>query len=148
LDIIEHIWSDTLELREGGDLPPLAVILSSLLAAQMICFTTKMGGPSARAVVSYAGDEVMPGASLSDVLFEEFAIEISDQTIVLVEPSAMSDAEPVSSQDLGQALGQILVELAGLKQDENSVTTEPVKSGFVHQASQPTEHRVLVSLVQ
>jgi len=114
VEILEHIWSETLDLREGADLPPLASILSSLLAAPMICFTTRMGGANARPTVSFAGAEVMPGATLADVLFEEFAIEISDETIVLIEPLTMTDAKPLTGQELGQSLGEILVELSGL----------------------------------
>ena len=131
MTLIEHIWSGTLTLCEGADLPPIAVILGSLLAAPMVCFTTRAGGPSMRAFVSYAGHEVLPSASLADVLFEEFGVEISDQTIVLIQPLCMSDTKTFSSPDLGQSLGQILVELAGLNQAEISVISETLKPGFM-----------------
>lgn len=148
LNIIEHIWSDTLVLREGGDRPPLADILSSLIAAPMICFTIKTGCPASRAFVSYAGDEVLPGASLADVLFEEFGIEVSDQTVVLVEPPRKTNTPRISSDDLGQALGQILVELAGLNQDENRMIKQAAQSYPLQQSNQPTNRRAMVSLVQ
>ncbi len=148
MNIIEHIWSDTLELREGKDFPPLANILSSLLAAPMICFTTRACGSAAHPIVSYAGNEVLPGTSLADVLFEEFSLEINDQTIVLIEHSDIGNAETLSSRELGQALGQVLVELAGLNQDENLMIAGVTKSDVVHQTHQQVERGVSVSLIQ
>jgi hypothetical protein len=148
LDIIEHIWSNTLELRKERELPPLAAVLNSLLAVPMICFTTRTGVPEAHAFVSYACDEVLPGVSLADVLFEEFEIEICDQTIVLVQPISTSDADPISSEDLGQALGQVLVELAGMKQDEIQVINAVTEADFKHQVSRRAERHILANLGQ
>jgi hypothetical protein len=148
LNIIEHIWGDTLELREGGGRPPLAVILSSLLAAPMICFTTKEGCFAPHAFVSYAADEVLPGTSLADVLFEEFGLEISDETIVIVEPFVIHNAPRISSKDLGEALGNILVDLAGLNQNESPMTREATRSNLVDQSISLASRRTMVSLVQ
>ena len=145
---IEHIWSETLNLREKTNLTALASILDSLLAAPMICFTTKAGGPTARPIVSYAGDEVLPGTSLADVLFEEFGIEISDDTIVLIDPTDISDANGLSSQELGQELGQVLVELSGLNRGESLKTETLNESDIVRQHFWPKERRTLMNLVQ
>ncbi|MGC1504554.1 MAG: hypothetical protein WA782_10490 [Sulfitobacter sp.] len=148
MNIVEHIWSDTLELRGATNLPPLGSILASLLAAPMICFTIKEGSAEARPVVSYAGNEVLPGASLADVLFEEFGIEICDRTIVLVEPSEIGQVNRLSSQDLGLALGQVLVDLSQLNQSENAILATASKPQIVHQAQQSDKHPELMNLVQ
>ena len=148
MNIIEYIWSDTLTLREKSNLPPLAKILDSLLAAPMICFTTKSGGPAARPIVCYAGDEVLSGTSLADVLFEEFGIEISDRTIVLIEASDVSGAKSLSSQDLGEALGQVLVDLSGVSEREDLVAKTVKSSGIMGQQFRPLERRALINLVQ
>jgi hypothetical protein len=148
MNIIEHIWSDTLERRDGANLPPLGTILNSLLAAPMICFTTKEGGPDAQPVVSYAGDEVLTGASLADVLFEEFGIEICDRTIVLIEPSEASRADALSSQDLGQALGQVLVDLSKLSMSKAATSKVPNTAAVAQQARQSDTYPELISLVQ
>lgn len=148
MNIVEHIWSDTLELREATNLPPLGNILASLLAAPMICFTTKEGNAEAYPVVSYAGDEVLPSASLADVLFEEFGIEICDRTIVLIEPSEKGRAAPLSSQDLGQALGQVLVDLSRLNRGEAEAAGTVRRTEIAHQAKQRDNHPELMNLVQ
>lgn len=134
-----------MELRTGAALPPLAAILSSVLATPMICFTTKAGGASGQPFVAYAGSEVMPGASLADVLFEEFGIEISDQTIVMVEPFGMSDSEGFSSQDLGQALGQIIVDLAELNHAEPTPAHTAGAADFAQQSQPSADHRLMAS---
>ncbi|MDF3414840.1 hypothetical protein HKX54_10275 [Sulfitobacter sp. M57] len=148
MNIVEHIWSNTLELREPANLPPLSSILASLLAAPMVCFASKGAGLGKRPIVSYAGDEVLPGASLADVLFEEFGIEICDRTIVLIEPVEMGDTEGLSSQSLGQALGQVLVDLSQLNQAERAAVDTGESVGFVHRASQSRLRPELANLVQ
>lgn len=118
VDILEHVWSGTIERRDVAELSPLAQILSSLLAAPTLCLITQAGKKGLKPFASYGGCEVMPGASLADVLDEELGIEISDETIVLVEPRAMSDADYYSGKELGQVLGSLLVDLSGLEQGQ------------------------------
>ncbi|MFY0647355.1 hypothetical protein [Sulfitobacter geojensis] len=148
MNIVEHIWSGTLELRDEANLPPLGNILNSLLAAPMICFTTKQGGPNVQPVVSYAADEVLPGASLADVLFEEFGIEICDRTIVLIEPAETGKAFVLSSQDLGQALGQVLVDLSKLSMGRAATGNGQVVTEVPAKAQQSEINSELMSLVQ
>jgi hypothetical protein len=56
--------------------------------------------------------ELLPGASLGDVLAEELGIDIPHDAVVLIEPVASAEAEEISGHALGQQLGHILVELA------------------------------------
>lgn len=148
MNIVEHIWSNTLELRDPTNLPPLGSILASLLASPMICFTTKETRTGARPVVSYAGDEVLPSASLADVLFEEFGIEICDRTIVLIEPSEIGGVHTMSSQDLGQALGQVLVDLSQLNQAENPAMISRRNAEVSQQNTPSSNQPELMNLVQ
>lgn len=113
-DILEHIWSGTLEQRTAAEFSPLARIFSSLLAAPTLCLTAQGAGKAP--IASFGGQEVMPGASLADVLDQELGIEITDETIVLVEPREMSEAASYSGQELGQTLGALLVALSGQAQ--------------------------------
>lgn len=149
MEILEYIWGDRLEVRVGENLPPLAAVLSSLLAAPMICFTTKQNGAtSMHPTVSVGGQEVMPGATLADVLFEEFGIEISDETIVLIEPLSGPDAPALTSQQFGQSLGQILVELAELGQPTSEKASSPSAHALTSQMAHGQAPSASTGLVQ
>ncbi|SFE85219.1 hypothetical protein SAMN04488523_11142 [Sulfitobacter brevis] len=112
-DIMEHLWSGAFERREAVELSPLAVILSTLLAAPMVCFASAAPNSDAAPFALYAGTEIMPGATLADVLFQEFDIDLGDDVVIYIEPRAMGEAEHYSSDALGLSLGNILVNLAG-----------------------------------
>ncbi|MGB7317135.1 MAG: hypothetical protein WBC85_04135 [Planktotalea sp.] len=148
VDIMEHIWSDTMELRQGSELSPLARLLTSLLAAPTICFTTKAGGDAATPLATCAGDEVLPGASLADVLYQEFGIEMSDETIVFIEPCKMSNADYFSGKELGHALGNILVELAGVDHRDDPTHSAMEKAIVTQPAQHATKRRMQAELVQ
>ena len=129
-DIMEHLWSGAFERREPAELSPLAVILSTLLAAPMVCFASAVPDGDAAPFALYADTEVMPGATLADVLFQEFNIDLGDDVVIYIEPREMGGAEHYSSDALGQSLGNILVNLAGTP--KNDVTG----SGVAHTVAQ------------
>ena len=107
--VLKYIWDNALEQRTGDGLSPLARVFTSLLAAPTISFVSSLGSQS---FATYGGDEVMPGITLADVLDEEMGLEISEDTIVLIEPEAACTAAYVSSAELGRTLGELLLDLA------------------------------------
>lgn len=110
--LLEHVWSDTFQVKQVSELSPAARILAPLLAAPTLCFTSDMFPTSLTAVATYAGTEVMPGATLADVLFEEHGIEATDDTIIYIEPTELGQAAQPTSDELGWIIGQVLVNLA------------------------------------
>lgn len=114
-----------MEICEGSNHSPVARMLSSLLSVPTVCFTSKLDHEGMTACACIAGEEVMPGASLADVLFEEFEIEVSDDTVIYIESAAMNQAKDYSAETLGQAIGDILVKLAVPHQTENPVGVAP-----------------------
>lgn len=112
VDVMEVIWSESFQMQEEARLSPLASLVSSIMSVPTVCIScagTEDGVPLAL----YADQEVMAGASLADILFEEHGVEISDDTVVLFEPRGPSNATPVPGMDLGGVLGEVLVTLAG-----------------------------------
>ena len=101
-----------MEICEAPDQSPVARMLSSLLSVPTLCFTSKLDQDGMTACAYIAGDEVLPGASLADVLFEEFEIEVSDDTVIYIESAAMNQAKDFSAETMGQAIGDLLVKLA------------------------------------
>ena len=93
MNILEVVWDSGTFLHVEQDLPPVAGLLNSLLAAPVVALSTGLAGGDQRALALMAGTEVMPGASLADVLFEEFSVEISEGTVVLVLPDNGGPAE-------------------------------------------------------
>jgi hypothetical protein len=110
--VLEHVWSNQMEICESSEQSPVARMLSSLLSVPTVCFTSKLDHNGMTAYACIAGEEVMPGASLADVLFEEFEIEVSDDTVIYIESAAMNQAKEYSAETLGQTIGNILVKLA------------------------------------
>ena len=110
--LLEHIWSDALEERSAQDGSPISHLLTSLLAAPVLFLVDKSVSASNEPFVGYGGLEILPGASLADVLLEEMGIEIDEKTIVLVEPKMQAGETRRSTEELGRIVGRILVELS------------------------------------
>lgn len=79
----------------------------------MLSLVTRAGPDHQQPFASYGGCDVLPGANLADVLDQELGLEITEDTIVLVEPRGLSDAPAYCSRELGEKLGALLVALAG-----------------------------------
>ncbi|MGE4326594.1 MAG: hypothetical protein AB7E21_10860 [Pseudodonghicola sp.] len=108
--LLEQIWGDAIEYRAPADMSPLAKLLSALLTVPTVALVSHAGVARAHALMESA--ELLPGASLGDVLVEELGIDIPHDAVVLIEPVASAEAEEVSGNALGQDLGHILIELA------------------------------------
>jgi hypothetical protein len=116
-NILELFWSETLVEAPRNARSPLAALFTSLLAAPTLCLVADPDAPAFEPFASYGGQEVMPGMSLADLLYEELSIEVSEETIVLVEPRSHAAEPYVSSQRIGTTLGNLLVSLGQMGQD-------------------------------
>lgn len=112
IGILDHVWSGSFELENPENMSPIAGMFSSLLAAPILCFVSDVSDSKLTPGAWVAGEEVYPGASLADILCEEFDIEITDETIVYVEPSEMRDIEALSNEAVKEAISNVLISLA------------------------------------
>ena len=58
-------------------------------------------------------EEISAGLTLGDILEEEFGVEVEVDTVVLIEPVQLADADVYTGRDLGSMLGTMLVNYAG-----------------------------------
>lgn len=110
--LLEQIWSDAIEVRAPDEMSPLARLLEALLTVPTVALVCHGGGTRPYAMME--GVDLLPGASLGDVLAEELGAYVPRDAVVLVEPVGFADAESVSGHELGQELGRILMELASV----------------------------------
>ena len=110
--LVEQIWNNSLHACQDDSISPLARMLQSLLPHPVACFYSTSGYGFDEPIAMYGLEEVLPGATLADILDQECGIEISDDTIVLVESAKTRNAPHVSAQKMGLAMGNILVSLA------------------------------------
>ncbi|WP_370399475.1 hypothetical protein [Sulfitobacter sp. JB4-11] len=110
--LLERIWSDVLEERTNLNGSPISYLLTSLLSVPVLSLDDTSSTAASEPFVSYGGYEVLPGASLADVLLEEMGIEIDETTVVLVERNSSPVETRGSTEELGRAVGRILLELS------------------------------------
>lgn len=108
--LLEQIWGEAVEYCAPADMSPLAKLLSALLTVPTVALVTHAGMARAHALME--DTELLPGASLGDVLAEELGVDIPHDAVVLIEPVESAEAEALSGSDLGQELGRLLMELA------------------------------------
>lgn len=112
IGILDYVWSDSFEQQHPSRMSPIARMLNSLLAAPMVCFVSDLTSSRVAAGAWVAGEEVFPGATLADVLSEEFDIDVTEETIIYVEPREMCDMEYFPNSDVRRAIGDVLAGLA------------------------------------
>lgn len=108
--LLEQIWSEAIELRQPGQMSPLAGLLGTLLTVPTVTLVSH--GGAERPFAMMEGAELLPGASLGDILAEELGIDVPRDAVVLIEPAAFADAEEFSGSELGQKLGNVLMDIA------------------------------------
>lgn len=108
--LLEQIWGEALELRRPEDISPLARLLGALLTVPTITLVSHHG--TVRPCAMMEGTELLPGASLGDILSEELGLDVPQDAVVLIEPVEFADAKEFSGTDLGQELGRILMDIA------------------------------------
>ncbi len=108
--LLEQIWSEMIEARQPEDMSPLARLLGALLSVPMITLVSRGAGDRPFALME--GDELLPGASLGDILAEELGMDVPRDAVVLIEPVAFADAQSFSGHALGEELGRVLTDIA------------------------------------
>ena len=116
-DLMGHIWGGRLEFCADPCNTPLGRILSSLLASPITRFTVAVEDADLTPFAIYAGEEIISGASLADVLDQEFGLDLEDDAIVLIEPCAQPTLTPTCPVQLGHHIGHIIVSLAQSERD-------------------------------
>lgn len=119
MDILENVWGEGASLRLGQELPPLAKMLDCLVSAGVVALTLPRHSPTSTPFAVTAGTDVIPGASLADILYEEFSTEVEPDTIVLFLPDQGECGAPSRSDEMGYLLGTILVQLSRLDRSVN-----------------------------
>ena len=109
--ILEHIWSDAIELRASDRMSPLARILDAVVNIPTITLVSHLG--NSHPVVFMESTELAFGATLGDILAEELGVQVPKGAVVLIESAEFADSKEYSGTELGQVLGNILLGLAG-----------------------------------
>lgn len=140
--LLEHIWSDALEERSTRDASPISHLLTTLLAAPILSLVDKSPTSMFEPYVGFGGSEILPGASLADVLLQEMGIEIDETTIVLVEASQRAGETRRSTDELGRVIGDILIKLSAMDSEvhatsgpSESLISAASMSGLYHHTS-------------
>lgn len=110
--ILKEIWAGNLEARNISEMSAVPQMLASLIALPVVCFRLKDVSDLPSATASFAGTEVLSGASLADVLFEECGVEVTDETIVYIEADGVRKEAARCPEALGQLIGDVIVKLA------------------------------------
>jgi hypothetical protein len=147
-ELMGHIWGKRLEFCTDPCSTPLGRILSSLLASPITRFTVEVEDADLTPVAIYAGEEVISGASLADVLEQEFGLDLEEGAIVLIEPCAPLASTPPCPVALGHQIGHIIVSLAQTERDgfttsERLLSAGNIAHSFHHEmlhAAIPGEH--------
>lgn len=113
--LLERIWADKISFVDDGNASPISLMLKSLLAAPVVSFVDHSPSTGATPFVCYGGYEILPGASLADVMLEELGVEIDESSVVLFEPKSHLNAVWDSADDLGRTVGRILVDLSAME---------------------------------
>ncbi|WP_372886859.1 hypothetical protein [Shimia sp.] len=108
--ILAQIWGQMLELRPAGEGSPLTEVLGALLKVPVVALVSD--SEVFEPVAMKECDDLLPGATLGDVLHEELGLFIEPGAVVVLEPRNGRGAAMVSGHDLGRSLGRILVDLA------------------------------------
>lgn len=125
-NLLSQIWDGSIELRNNDELSPLARALSSLLTVPTVSLTTQSLTTEPEAIVEWT--ELMPGASLGDILYEELGFNVPRGAIILVEPRETTGSVHYQEENLSSTLGSILVSLAGSLAD-NLAADSDLSSG-------------------
>lgn len=110
-EVLEQIWSARVEPRHRDRSSPLAQLLDTIFSVPTIGLVSTAG--LSQPVAMMEGREMVMGATLGDILSEELDIDVPAGAIVLIEPAQLADADGYSAAELGQMLGQIMVNLVG-----------------------------------
>ncbi len=118
--LIAHIWNGDIALEDASKVSPLTGLLGSLLNIPVI--TVSCNAELAKPFALLESDEIVPGASLGDVLSEELSVDVPYGALVLVQPQEFSRQRDYTSAELGEILGGVILDMA--QQNQIAVTQE------------------------
>lgn len=107
--LIAQIWGGDLTEDKDSMGSPLAGLLGSLMDVPVITLTSD--ATMQRPIAVMEETEVLPGASLGDVLSEELGIDVPYGVLVLIQPAGFAKSKDLSGQQLGEILGHIILEM-------------------------------------
>ena len=109
--LLEQIWTNGLEVRGHEVHSPLIGILAAILDRPILGLVASEGFE--QPIMLNESEEISAGLTLGDILEEEFGVEVEVDTVVLIEPVQLADADVYTGRDLGSMLGTMLVNYAG-----------------------------------
>lgn len=109
-ELLTRIWSGDINVRNGVDRSPLAILLDGILTVPTVSLVVSSGIDRPMAFADSA--ELLPGLQLGDVLAEELGFDIPINCVVLLEPEQATHADALSATDLGRDLGRVLTSVA------------------------------------
>jgi len=108
--VIGQIWGGELSEDQEAKGAPLAGLLGSLMDVPVVTLSSE--AKMQRPIAMMEETEVLPGATLGDVLAEELSIEVPFGALVLIQPKDFSKSQDLSGQKLGEILGHIILEMS------------------------------------
>lgn len=120
--ILDQIWSGTIERKDLSEMSEIAQMLSSLLVAPVACFSSDTVDVRRKPFAWVASQEVFPGASLADVLYEELDVEVSEDTVIYLEPASLREANTVPGDAMSDAICKLLANLANTRGEKAPLT--------------------------
>lgn len=126
--ILAQIWGQLLDVRSAEESSPLTEVLGALLKVPVVGLVSNSEVFEPAAMKE--NEELLPGATLGDVLHEELGLFIEPGAVVVLEPRR--SGESVSGLDLGRALGRILVDLAERELVALKSVGQPASSQTAH----------------
>ena len=110
--VLDHLWADALTIPERALLSPIPKLLSKMTGAPVVALSSSLEANCLKAFAGYANEELLPGASLSDLLYEECDVEVPENAIIYIETAPVSELRDMNSACITNLIGQIVVKLA------------------------------------
>ncbi len=109
-ELLTRIWSGDVDVRSGANRSPLAILLDGILTVPTVSLVVSSGMDRPTAFADSV--ELLPGLQLGDVLAEELGFDIPINSVILLEPEQVTQADTFSATDLGRDLGRVLTSVA------------------------------------
>lgn len=138
MGILERVWNPSAELHLQNGSAPFVEMLERLLAVPLVAIYDTSKGARQEPLAVFADHEVMPNASLADVLYEERGISVDENAVVLFLPAA------IASEAVTERLADVLSQLTARTKKSGlpmglCATAEPIE--FTPHLSNPSGYR-------
>ena len=108
--LLGQIWDGDIEQRKVEDMSPLGRVLGAFLSVPTVSLVATKGRTVPEALIEWI--ELMPGATLGDVLSEELGIHVPRGSVILIEPVDFCPSPEYFGKELGNTLGNVLIDIA------------------------------------